>query len=147
MARHTLNTTVLSRCGRLDGEANPQPGWQQGGTRPSAPGASAALPAWINDFTVLETLGAAGLRPTTTEGETAWYERVTDSQTDVSFTIYESESLRPIGNVGLHQIDHFNRTAVFGIVIGEKDCWVRGMAPRPRDFFCTTHLEVWPLTM
>jgi RimJ/RimL family protein N-acetyltransferase len=78
---------------------------------------------WINDFSVLETLGSAGLRPTTAERELTWYERSANSESDVSFTIYEMGSLRPIGNLGLHQVDHFNRTATFGIVIGEKDCW------------------------
>jgi RimJ/RimL family protein N-acetyltransferase len=81
---------------------------------------------WINDFSVLEMLGSAGLRPTTAERELAWYERSANSESDVSFTIYETGSLRPIGNLGLHQVDHFNRTAMFGIVIGEKDCWGKG---------------------
>lgn len=81
---------------------------------------------WINDFSVLEWLGSAGLRPMTAEAETAWYERVSTSQTSVSFTIYQSETNRPIGTVGLHQIDHFNRTALFGIMIGEKDFWGKG---------------------
>jgi diamine N-acetyltransferase len=81
---------------------------------------------WINDFEVLRTLGARGLQPQTAESELAWYERMAVSETDVAFTMYERSSLRPIGNVGLHQIDHYNRTAIFGIVIGEKDCWGKG---------------------
>jgi RimJ/RimL family protein N-acetyltransferase len=31
-----------------------------------------------------------------------------------------------IGNTGLHDVDAVNRTAEFGIVIGEKDYWNRG---------------------
>jgi len=81
---------------------------------------------WINDFAVLHGLAVTGPRPMTAEGEAAWYDRLATSQTDVAFTIYERAALRPIGNVGLHQIDHFNRTAIFGIVIGEKDCWGKG---------------------
>jgi RimJ/RimL family protein N-acetyltransferase len=42
--------------------------------------------------------------------------------------------LRPIGNTGLHQVDHTNRTAEFGIMIGEKDCWGQGYGTE------TTHL-------
>lgn len=38
------------------------------------------------------------------------------------FTIYERETLRPIGNTALHGIDHRNRSASFGIMIGEPDC-------------------------
>lgn len=81
---------------------------------------------WINDFEVLRPLSVRGLQPQTAEGEVAWYERMAVSQTDVEFTIYERSSLRPIGNLGLHQIDHYNRTAIFGILIGEKDCWGKG---------------------
>ena len=81
---------------------------------------------WINDFDVIRTLGVHGMRPVTAEGEAAWYDRMATSETDVAFTIYERATLRPIGNLGLHQIDHFNRTAIFGILIGEKDCWGMG---------------------
>ena len=75
---------------------------------------------------MLRTLSIGGLRPLTAEGEAAWYDRVTTSEKDVSFTLYERESLRPIGSLGLHQVDHYNRTALFGILIGEKDCWGKG---------------------
>jgi diamine N-acetyltransferase len=80
---------------------------------------------WINDFEVTRTL-AAGMRPVTREAEEGWYERVSTSERDAVFTIYERTTLRPIGSTGLHNIDHFNRTADFGIVIGEKDCWGKG---------------------
>jgi diamine N-acetyltransferase len=81
---------------------------------------------WVNDFEVLRTLGVGGPRPMTTEGEVAWYERTAVSDTDVAFTIYERSSLRPIGSTGLHFVDHYNRIATFGILIGDKDCWGKG---------------------
>jgi diamine N-acetyltransferase len=81
---------------------------------------------WINDFEVVRTLAVSGPRPLTTEGEVAWYERRAMSDNDVSFTLYERSSLRPIGSIGLHFVDHYNRTATFGILIGEKDCWGKG---------------------
>lgn len=80
---------------------------------------------WINDFEVTRTL-AIGMRPTSWESEEAWYERICTSERDAFFTIYERSSLRPIGGTGLHNIDPYNRTAEFGILIGEKDCWGRG---------------------
>jgi diamine N-acetyltransferase len=80
----------------------------------------------VNDFEVLRTLSIGGMRPLTAEGEAAWYDRVTANDTEVTFTLYERETLRPIGSLGLHQIDHYNRTALFGILIGEKDCWGKG---------------------
>jgi diamine N-acetyltransferase len=80
---------------------------------------------WINDFEVTRTL-AVGMRPMTWEAEEEWYERIGKSERDVSFTIYELATLRPIGTTGLHAIDHRHRTAEFGIMIGEKDCWGKG---------------------
>ena len=80
---------------------------------------------WINDFEVSRTL-LIGLRPMTMEAEEAWYAGVGQNPQEVVFTIYERASLRPIGNTGLHQVDHRHRTAEFGIMIGEKDCWGKG---------------------
>lgn len=80
---------------------------------------------WINDFEVARTL-LLGLRPATREAEEAWYDRAATSERDVALTVYERAMMRPIGNTGLHQIDHVHRIAEFGIVIGEKDCWGKG---------------------
>jgi RimJ/RimL family protein N-acetyltransferase len=79
---------------------------------------------WINDWEVTRTLGHP-LRPMTWESEEAWYEGVARGG-GVQFQIYERDTLRPIGTTGLHDIDHQHRTAVFGILIGEKDCWGKG---------------------
>jgi len=80
---------------------------------------------WINDFVVVQTLGA-GLRPITSESEAAWFERAAASERDVTFTIYELQSVRPIGTVSLREIDYFHRAATFGLLIGEKECWGKG---------------------
>lgn len=100
----------------------------------------------INDFAVIETLGGAGLRPMTAEGEIAWYERIVKSETDVSFTIYELKMLRPIGNVALHQIDHFNRTATSASSSARRTCGAKGTAPRRRGCCCTMRSQVWDCT-
>jgi len=80
---------------------------------------------WINDFEVTRTLGMP-LRPLTWEEEETWYERAAGSEREVGFTIYERETVRPIGNCGLHGIDHRTGTAEFGILIGAKECWGKG---------------------
>jgi RimJ/RimL family protein N-acetyltransferase len=80
---------------------------------------------WINDFEVTRTL-ATPLRPMTWEEEEAWYDRAAQNPAEVGFTIYERETLRPIGNTGLASINHRDGTAEFGILIGEKDCWGKG---------------------
>jgi len=80
---------------------------------------------WLNDFEVTRTTGRGG-QPVTFEAEQAWYEQIGRTDADVVFTVYERATMRPIGNTGLHQIDHRHRTAEFGIVIGERDCWSKG---------------------
>jgi RimJ/RimL family protein N-acetyltransferase len=80
---------------------------------------------WVNDFEVTRTLSIPG-GPLTLEAEEAWYDGASKSHNIVSFTIYERVTLRPIGTTGLMGLDHANRTAEFGILIGEKDCWGKG---------------------
>ena len=68
-----------------------------------------------------------GLWPVTWEAEADWYGgNSRNNPQNAGFTIYERVTLRPIGNTGLHKIDFRNRTAEFGIMIGEKDCWGKG---------------------
>jgi RimJ/RimL family protein N-acetyltransferase len=80
---------------------------------------------WINDFEVTRTL-ATRLAPVTWEAEEIWYQNAVKGDHSVYFTIFERETLRPIGNTSLGGIDHCHRTAEFGILIGEKDCWGKG---------------------
>lgn len=80
---------------------------------------------WMNDFAVTRTLGIP-LTPMTLEAEESWYQTASTGERGVQFTIYERDTLRPIGTTGLHDINHQHRTATFGIQIGEKDCWGKG---------------------
>ena len=52
---------------------------------------------WINDLGTMRTLGLAPL-PMTSEKEREWFDRQSKAENDVPFTIYERETLRPIGN-------------------------------------------------
>jgi RimJ/RimL family protein N-acetyltransferase len=80
---------------------------------------------WINDFGVLRTLGAIAPRPTTKEQEEIWYDGHF-APAEVHFTIYARATWHPIGNASLRGIDHRNRTALFGILIGEADSRGKG---------------------
>ena len=80
---------------------------------------------WINDLGTMRTLGLPP-HPMTSEKEQDWYDRQSKTEDDTPFTIYERGTLRPIGNSGLHGVDHRNRTATFGIVIGEPECRDKG---------------------
>ena len=80
---------------------------------------------WANDFEVSTTAG--DIYPATRDAAAAWYERKNASlQQGVTFTIYEGATLRPIGFTELRHIDHHHGTAMFVILIGEKDCWGKG---------------------
>ena len=74
---------------------------------------------WVNDFGALRTLGA--FLPTTLEDETKWYDEWTTSETIVPFTIYRRPEMHPIGTASLFEVDHRNRTATFGIFVGDGD--------------------------
>jgi RimJ/RimL family protein N-acetyltransferase len=80
---------------------------------------------WRNDFAVTRTLGTAW-RLTSRDSAEAAYERLTRDEHTVAFLVHERESSRIIGFSALFDIDHFNRTAEFELVIGEKECWSKG---------------------
>ncbi len=81
------------------------------------------LQRWLNDFEVGRTTW--GVLPLTLEDAEARYRRNTGGGS-VSFVIYERVTLRSIGTTLLTEIDHRHRTASFGLVIGERDCWGKG---------------------
>ena len=62
----------------------------------------------------------------TEEQQREWFERTAKSESDVPFTIYERSTMRPIGNTVLAEIDFRNRSAMFGILIGEPDARGKG---------------------
>ncbi|MDQ3327268.1 MAG: GNAT family N-acetyltransferase [Chloroflexota bacterium] len=90
---------------------------------PPGPELVPQLQRWLNDFEVGRTTW--GVLPLTLEDAEARYRQNTGSG-NVSFVIYERATMRLIGTTLLTAIDHHNRTASFGLLIGEKDCWGKG---------------------
>ena len=80
---------------------------------------------WINNLGTTRTLDLPP-HPTTMEKEQDWYDQQSRTEDNVPFTIYERKTLRPIGNTGLDGVDHRNRSATFGILIGEPECRGKG---------------------
>ncbi|MGI8827171.1 MAG: GNAT family N-acetyltransferase [Chloroflexota bacterium] len=81
---------------------------------------------WTNDFEVLRT-HRQRLRTSTLEATEIWYEAVSKGESGiVDFLVSEKATMRPIGYATLDAVDHFSRTATFGILLGEKECWGRG---------------------
>ena len=82
---------------------------------------------WENDFE-LESLGTIHrFGPRTSENAAESFDRLTNDPRRFHFTIYERASLRPIGWTNLRDIDHYNRTAEFGISIAEPEYRERGL--------------------
>lgn len=93
------------------------------------PSERADLPAfvrWLNDADVAATLAVRA--PMSVAAEEAWFERMLAAQgrTDYHFVICLLDDDRPIGTIGLHEVDRDNGRAEFGIAIGEKDEWGKG---------------------
>jgi diamine N-acetyltransferase len=76
--------------------------------------------AWMND---IATQGWAGYperpEPLSDERMEVWYERAATDQDRMYFTIYEVDSWRSMGFCVLRDIDLKNRTAEFGLTIGD----------------------------
>ncbi len=94
---------------------------------PSTGEAIEAIHRWENDAEVCYFSGDP-LRPRSLESIQAEYEQRTrgDARDSVVFLIYERATDRLIGQADLRHIDGLQRTAEFGIMLGEKDCWGKG---------------------
>jgi RimJ/RimL family protein N-acetyltransferase len=80
---------------------------------------------WISDFHTGINLSLAPA-PMTLEAELEWYERAATGREAATFTIYERATWSPIGVTDLRQIDFRNRSAGFGLIIGEAELRGRG---------------------
>jgi RimJ/RimL family protein N-acetyltransferase len=93
--------------------------------RGATPDDAEVCASWFNDEEVNRYL-LTGRRPNTVEQSRKFLQRAMFSKRDIVFAIVERESGRHIGNAGLHRIDPIFRSAVFGLVIGVRECWRRG---------------------
>ncbi len=82
---------------------------------------------WINDPEVISTLGRKG--PISRTLERDWILEQYKSEASFSLAIVLQDGDRHIGNCGLHEIEYNNRSAQFGILIGDKAEWGKGYAP------------------
>lgn len=80
---------------------------------------------WMNDFSGSMTLGRRAPAPVTEASERRWVESLSTSENRL-FVIRERATGRPIGTTDLSDIDYRNRSAMFGINIGEADARGRG---------------------
>lgn len=81
---------------------------------------------WFSDAEVLHNL--AMFAPMSHASEAAWYEAMLaeNGRSRYHFVICLRANHRPIGTIGLEEINHVDGRAEFGIAIGERDEWGKG---------------------
>ena len=83
---------------------------------------------WYNDFEVMQYLDM--YLPMTEREWTKLIEEFSIDRAGIEalfvIEMIDGDSFRPIGTVGLHNINSVDSNAMFGIDIGEKDCWSKG---------------------
>jgi RimJ/RimL family protein N-acetyltransferase len=80
---------------------------------------------WFNDLAVALPLGDEAYTPSTRDSERDAVESIIKSRAHI-FTIVDLEDDVPLGRCLLFNVDHLNRSAMFGIFIGEKSYWGKG---------------------
>jgi RimJ/RimL family protein N-acetyltransferase len=84
---------------------------------------------WLNDPETRRFLLL--FKPLSTADEERWVEGLAGRSDYVfAFEALIEDRWVPLGNVGLHDIDWKNRSAMFGIFLGEKQYWGRGYGTR-----------------
>jgi RimJ/RimL family protein N-acetyltransferase len=79
---------------------------------------------WINAEEVRCWL--ANVFPLNGLQEEEWFERVSKSDRELVFAVRLVESEEHVGNCGLHAIDWVNRSAEYGVVLGEPSARCKG---------------------
>lgn len=82
--------------------------------------------SWLNDPEVTRYM-ETGTFPTSSEDLENYYRSLSGSKNDVILAIADKDSGRHIGNVKLGPIHWVHRSATFGILIGEKEFWGKGV--------------------
>ena len=78
---------------------------------------------WMNDFYITDYTGRS-YQTITLQEEKAYLEKEQNNKN--VFAIIDLQTDEVIGNIGLHEINHINRTATLGVFIGNKNYWSKG---------------------
>jgi RimJ/RimL family protein N-acetyltransferase len=82
---------------------------------------------WLNDSEV--TQGLAMFLPLSMGDEEKWFDRVMQGEPEqraLAIDVKDGQAWKLIGNAGLFNLEWNNRSAEFGIFIGDKSCWDKG---------------------
>jgi [ribosomal protein S5]-alanine N-acetyltransferase len=98
--------------------------------------------SWLNDPQVNEHL-FVGRSASTLESLTAFYDAAAANPNVVIFAILDAGTGAHIGNVKLDMYDTVSRIVDWGIMIGEKDFWGRGIAQEVARLTTAWAFERW----
>ncbi len=91
---------------------------------------------WFNDPEVTRYM-LRGTFPTTVESQRDFYRHVTSgSDSDLVLAVIARDGDVHVGNIGLHRIDWQSRYAEYGVVIGERAVWGRGIGTEATRLLC-----------
>ncbi len=82
--------------------------------------------SWLNDPEVTRYM-ETGTFPSTAEDLENYYRSVMGSKNDVILAVVDKKSGQQIGNVKLGPIHWVHRVATFGILVGDKEFWGKGV--------------------
>jgi RimJ/RimL family protein N-acetyltransferase len=82
--------------------------------------------AWLNDPEVMGYM-ETGIFPSTAEDLERFFREVTGTRNQVIMAVADKKTHQHIGNVKLGPIDWVHRRTTFGILIGEKKFWGKGV--------------------
>lgn len=82
--------------------------------------------AWLNDPEVMCYM-ETGIFPSTAEDLERFFREVTGTRNQVIMAVADKKTHQHIGNVKLGPIDWVHRRTTFGILIGEKKFWGKGV--------------------
>lgn len=101
---------------------------------------------WMNDQEITEFLGHN--LPAMEQHEKKWFEKLSGKKNMIVFTITTLEG-KPIGMMGLHDINHKDQTAETGAFIGEKEYLGKGYGTDAKMqvlYFAFTELNLRKVT-
>lgn len=81
---------------------------------------------WINDEEVTRFM-EVGIFPTNHESLKSWWSKIQNSNNDVVLAVVDKKTNKHIGNVKLGSINWIHRNAHYGIMIGDKSFWGKGI--------------------
>ena len=81
---------------------------------------------WINDPEITVFM-STGLFPQNSKMLRSFWESVSEDSSSINFAIVDKKTDKHIGNAKVDRIDWINRTCEFGILIGDKTFWSKGI--------------------